>query len=164
MCASLIVSWDDYDLATSYRDFTEGGTFRNHDPSGRTLYGAEVMVRPDVQGRGVGKRLYAARRELVERLGLLRIRAGARLRNYHLHAERLSPEEYVLDVVRGRLADPTLTFQMGQGFRVIAVSRDYFRRDPESRGHAAVIEWLNPKLACPTDWAGRDRRFLLDGE
>ena len=79
MAASLIVLWDDYDMTSSWRDFTEHGTFRNHDPKGRTLYGAEVMVHPDEQGRGIGKKLYAARRELVRRMGLLRIRAGARL-------------------------------------------------------------------------------------
>ena len=44
------------------------------------LYGAEVMVHPARQGTGVGKCLYEARRALTIRLGLLRIRAGARLR------------------------------------------------------------------------------------
>ncbi|MEO6969542.1 MAG: GNAT family N-acetyltransferase [Chthoniobacterales bacterium] len=66
MAASLIVTWDDYDLTSSWRDFTEHGTFRNHHPQGRTLYGAEVMVRPSEQGRGTGKKLYKARRALVK--------------------------------------------------------------------------------------------------
>ncbi len=90
MAASLIVLWDDYDMTSSWRDFTEHGTFTNHDPKGRTLYGAEVMVRPSEQGRGIGKKIYAARRTLVQRLGLLRTRAGARLAGYHRYAERLS--------------------------------------------------------------------------
>lgn len=149
MCASLIVGWDDYDMRTSYRDFTDGGMFTNHDPAGRTLYGAEVMVHPDAQGRGVGSRLYAARRDLVRRLGLLRIRAGARLAGYGAVADRMTPEEYVVAVTCGELVDPTLTFQIRRGFRVLAVVRDYMRHDPESRGHAAVIEWLNPDLASP---------------
>ncbi|MCP5335593.1 MAG: GNAT family N-acetyltransferase [Oceanospirillaceae bacterium] len=33
---------------------TASGTFRNHNPSGRTLYGAEVFVNPQVRGCGVG--------------------------------------------------------------------------------------------------------------
>ncbi|MEX0742560.1 MAG: GNAT family N-acetyltransferase, partial [Phycisphaeraceae bacterium] len=75
MAASLIVLWDDYELDTSWIDFTDDGLFTNHDPEhGRTLYGAEVMVHSDMQGRGVGKKLYAARRQLCRRLGLLRIR------------------------------------------------------------------------------------------
>ena len=154
--ASLIVLWDDYDTETDWRDFTANGYFTNHDPeNGRTLYGAEVMVRPGYQGRGIGKRLYQARRKLVERLGLLRIRAGARLRGYSRHASRLSPEEYVVRVVRGEIADPTLSFQLKQGFAVIAVVSGYLRHDPESLGYAAVIEWLNPLVAKREDYAAQ---------
>ncbi|MEO6056991.1 MAG: hypothetical protein ABIQ49_09145 [Gemmatimonadales bacterium] len=83
----------------------------------------------------------------MRRLGLLRIRAGARLRGYHHHVGTHSPEEYVACVVRGELGDPTLSFQIRQGFRVLAVVSGYLRNDPESGGHAAVIEWLNPAAA-----------------
>lgn len=145
MAASLIIPWDDYDIDANWRDFTDGGMFTNHDPeNGRTLYGAEIMVRPAYQGRGVGSLLYRARRDLVRRLGLRRIRAGARLRGYSRWADRLTPEEYVDRVVAGEIRDPTLSFQLRHGFRVIAVVAGYLRNDPESLGHAAVIEWLNP--------------------
>jgi ribosomal protein S18 acetylase RimI-like enzyme len=161
MAASLIVLWDDYSMDTSWRDFTRHGTFTNHDPvRGRTLYGAEVMVHPRVQGRGVGKMLYRARRELCERLGKLRIRAGARLAGYSRVAATMSPEEYVAAVVKGRLADSTLTFQLKQGFHVLGVARGYLRYDPDSLGHAAVIEWINAAVATPADYAGRDPRFI----
>jgi len=143
MVASLVVLWDDYELDMDWRDFTAGGTFANHDPAGRTLYGADVMVRPDCQGRGVGKALYAARRALCRRLGLRRIRAGARLRGYHRHADTLSAAEYVRRVSLGRIGDPTLSFQLRQGFRVLGVVPGYLRNDPESLGWAAVIEWGN---------------------
>lgn len=148
MAASLIVLWDDYEMQSSWRDFTDVGLFTNHDPvRGHTLYGAEVMVRPDLQGRGVGSRIYDARSALVRRLGLWRIRAGARLRGYHRHAATLSPQAYVDRVVRGELRDPTLSFQIHRGFRVLAVVEGYLRQDHESLGFAAVIEWLNPDLA-----------------
>jgi GNAT superfamily N-acetyltransferase len=154
--ASLIVLWDDYETDTNWRDFTDVGYFTNHDAGrGRTLYGAEVMVRPNLQGRGIGKQLYKARRELVERLGLLRIRAGARLRGYHRHACQMSPGEYVLRVTRGEIADPTLTFQLRQGFVPIAVVTGYLRHDSESLGNAAVIEWLNPLVAMPEDYSAQ---------
>lgn len=147
MAASLIVLWDDYTITTSWRDFTDYGMFTNHDPlRGRTLYGAEVMVHPRWQGKGIGKLLYRAREELLIRLGLLRIRAGARLRGYHRYAGSHSPQEYVAGVVLGELGDPTLSFQLRRGFRVLAVVPGYLRHDPESDGHAAVIEWLNPEL------------------
>jgi len=160
MSSSLIVRWDDYDFHADWREWTAGGTFSNHDPeSGRTLYGAEVMVDPTIQRRGLGKRLYRARRRLVRDLGLRRIRAGARLRGYHRHADRLSPEQYVQAVVRGELRDPTLSFQLREGFEVVAIVPSYLHDDPESRGFAAVIEWLNPDVATPADSAGRDARF-----
>ena len=146
MAASLIVPWDDYDMDTNWRDFTAGGTFENHDPiHGRTLYGAEIMVHPSVRRRGIAGRLYQARRDLVAHLGLLRIRAGGRLRGYHRHAATMTPKEYVDGVVKGTLSDPTLSFQLGQGFKVLGVVPHYLEADPESLGYAAVIEWLNPK-------------------
>lgn len=145
MAASLIVLWDDYDIETDWRDFTSAGMFTNHDPvRGRTLYAAEVMVDPSRQGQGIGGMLYDARRELVMRLGLRRIRAGARLRGYHRVAARMTAQEYVSCVERGELRDPTLSFQLKRGFRVISVVSGYLRHDPESLGFAAVIEWLNP--------------------
>jgi GNAT superfamily N-acetyltransferase len=160
MAASLIVLWDDYDMTSSWRDFTEHGTFTNHDPqNGRTLYGAEVMVRPNEQGRGIGQKLYAVRRALVRRLGLLRIRAGARLAGYHLHADRLTPEQYVKKVVAGELKDLALSFQLKQGFVPLAVAPDYLHHDPESLGFAAVIEWLNPEVATPENYSRQQKRF-----
>lgn len=157
---SLIVLWDDYDMTMSWRDFTDHGMFTNHDPArGRTLYGAEVMVHPVAQGKGVGTALYQARRELTLRLGLLRIRAGARLRGYHRYADRMSADDYAIRVARGEIWDPTVSFQIRRGFHILAVVSGYLRHDHESLGHAAVIEWLNPDVARPEDWAARDPRF-----
>ncbi len=161
MASSLIVLWDDYTIDTTWRAFTANGTFANHDPErGRTLYGAEIMVHPDWQGQGIGKALYLARQELCARLGLLRIRAGARLAGYHRFAATMSPEDYTEKVVSGEIADPTLTFQLGRGFEVLGVARDYLRHDPESFGHAAVIEWINPAVATPADRGHGDPRYL----
>jgi GNAT superfamily N-acetyltransferase len=160
MAASLIIKWDDYDIDSTWRAFTDAGRFTNHDPvNGRTLYGAEVMVDPTLQRRGIGAKLYAARRNLVESLGLLRIRAGARLRGYGRYASKMTPEEYVIKVIRGELKGPTLTFQLRHGFEVIAVVSGYLRHDPESLGYAAVIEWLNKKVARPEDYAAQPTRF-----
>lgn len=160
LASSLIVRWDDYDFHAEWREWTDHGRFTNHDAAnGRTLYGAEVMVDPEVQRRGIGKLLYAARSELVVQLGLRRIRAGARLRGYQHWAKRLSPEGYVEGVVRGEIRDPTLSFQLNEGFDVVAVVHGYLRNDSESLGYAAIIEWLNPAVAGPEDARGRDSRY-----
>jgi GNAT superfamily N-acetyltransferase len=145
MAASLVIRWDDYDLEHGWRDFTDRGMFTNHDPEGHTLYGAEVMVDPETQGCGVGSLLYEARDELLRRFDLWRIRAGARLRGYHAYANLIDPERYVEKVVEGEIRDPTLSFQLHRGFRVLSVVSGYLANDPESLGYAAVIEKLNPE-------------------
>ena len=99
---------------------------------------------PSARRRGVGSRLYSAREVLAQRLGLRRIRAAARLRGYGEVAHRLTAREYVDRVAAGRRSDPTLSFQLRRGFRVLAVVPGYLRNDPESLGWAALIEWLNP--------------------
>ncbi len=151
--ATLIVFWDDYSMEDSWRDFTDNGFFTNHDPeNGRTLYAADVMVDPACQGKGIGKIIYRARERLLRERGLLRIRAGARLQGYHRRATEMKIEEYVKRVVSGELADPTLTFQLRRGFKVIGVVRDYIRNDSMSLGYAAVIEYLNEEVASPEDY------------
>lgn len=149
MAASLILRWDDYEEQANWRAFTARGTFLNHDPAGRTLYGAEVMVHPGFQRRQIGKRLYHERRDIAWRLGLRRIRAGARLRGYHRHAKRLTPAEYVRQVVHGTLRDATLSFQLREGFKVFGVVEGYLGHDPDSLGWAALIEWINEAVPDP---------------
>ena len=164
MAASLVIRWDGYDARATWREFTAAGTFTNHDPvRGRTLYGAEIMVHPGWQRRRIGRRLYQARRDIARRLQLPRIRAGARLRGYHQVHRELSADEYVLRVVRGALHDPTLSFQLREGFRVFAVVEGYLANDPESLGFAALIEWLNPEVAPPADTALRDAKWDAEG-
>ena len=160
LASSLIIRWDTYRIEDDWRTFTDCGMFTNHDPEGgRTLYAAEVMVRPDAQRRGVGSALYAARRELMARLGLRRIRGAGRLRGFHQVADRMGAVEYVQGVVRGTLHDPTLSFQLRHGFEVIAVVSNYLPHDPESQGWAAVFELLNPDFIGEPAPADRDMRF-----
>ena len=86
-------------------------------------------------------------------------RSRVRLPSYHRHEDEMSAEEYVVKVIRGELADPTLTFQFHQGFEVLDVVSDYFSNDPRSRDYAAFIVWINMKVARPQDYAGRDPRY-----
>jgi ribosomal protein S18 acetylase RimI-like enzyme len=157
--ASLIVNWDDYEFADSWNTFTDKGYFTNHDPQGKTLYGADLMVDPDTQGRGIGKLMYKARAELCQQLKLRRIRAGARLAGYARYADMLSPQEYALKVIARELGDPTLSFQLKRGFRVLAVVNGYMPKDPNSMGYAAVIEWINHRVAQPKDYRKRSPYF-----
>lgn len=142
--ASLIIqSGRDPYRAHTYGGITDGGYFHNHDSSGDTLYGADVYVDPDCQGRGVGAALYEARRKLCRSLNLRRILAGGRLTNYAEHAGTLTPESYVEKVKSGAIKDPVLGFQLREGFTVRGILRHYIT-DPVSLNHASLIEWLNP--------------------
>jgi ribosomal protein S18 acetylase RimI-like enzyme len=144
MAASLRLRWNDYPPDATYLDHTARTSFANHDPEGETLYGAEVMVDPTMRRRRIGSSLYRARRELAEQLGIAFIRAGARLSGLRRHAGKMTAREYVARVLAGDLRDPTLSFQLRQGFRVIGIAEHYFRHDPQSLGVAAIIEWANP--------------------
>lgn len=155
---SLIVDWNEYSPRDNWIDFTSAGYFHNHNPKkGKTLYGAEVMVDPDVRGKGIGKLLYEGRRQIADKYGLKRIRAGARLRGYSKFQDKLAPDDYVRKVISKEIYDPTLSFQLGQGFKVIDVAAGYLMNDPESLGYAAVIEWLNPNTNDEKDFKRQEQ-------
>ena len=54
----------------TFADIIQGGWLTSHEPDGDWLYGADVGVHPAYRGRGLAHALYAARQELVWRLGL----------------------------------------------------------------------------------------------
>ena len=145
--ASLVVMWDDHGVDHTWKAVTGDGSFRTHDPAGRTLYGAEVVVDAGRRGRGIGRALYQARRALCRRLNLRRIIAAGRLPGYRDVKDVMSPELYAMRVVWGDIADPVLRFQLSEGFHYCGVIHNYLPEDAPSCGHAALIVWLNPRYA-----------------
>jgi ribosomal protein S18 acetylase RimI-like enzyme len=144
MAVSLVVAADEWPLEVPWRVITDHGRLTTHSVAGDTLYAAGVAVDPAARGLGVGSALYRGREALALELGLRRIRAGARIPGYGPLADRMSPEAYVEEVVRGLRKDPTLSFQLAKGFQVLGVAPGYLRTDLESRGYAAVVEWRAP--------------------
>ncbi|QID19316.1 GNAT family N-acetyltransferase [Nitrogeniibacter mangrovi] len=144
-CASaLIVSWDEWAESHTWKEITGAGTFENHTPEGKTLYGAEVFVAPEARGLGIGHQLYEGRRTLCRAMNLKRIIACGRLPGYHEQAAEMTPEFYVQQVVCGDLHDPVLSFQLHEGFHYSGLVEDYLPEDTESCGYASIIVWLNP--------------------
>jgi hypothetical protein len=161
MTASLIVRWDHYDMFDTWDDLTAHGMLTNHDgQNGHTLYGVEAIIDPAMQGHGLGHKIVSAQKDLTRRLGLWRMRGGARLREYHHHAGKMSAADYVIAVVHGQLVDHTLTFHLHEGFHVMAVLPHYLSEDSETLGYAALVEWLNPDTVQPHHYADRPTRFL----
>lgn len=114
----------------------------NHDPDGDWYYGTDISVHPDHRGRGIGRLLYQARKDLVRRDGKRGIIAGASLPGYYDYKSRMSAAEYVDKVVAGELSDPTLSFQLSNGFEVRGMLEDYLE-DEADDGWAALIVWEN---------------------
>lgn len=144
-CASsLIVLWDDWCDSHTWKDITAAGSFDNHNPQGKTLYGAEVFVDPDLRGKRIGHALYEGRRRLCRVMNLKRIIACGRLPGYHEHATEMSAEDYAKRVVWGDFRDPVLGFQLHEGFHYCGVIEAYLPEDRESCGNASLIVWLDP--------------------
>lgn len=139
---SLIVQLDDDSPWYSYDEITGSGTFSTHDPSGDTLYGADIAVHPDHRGQGVAGALYVRRRRLLRQLNLRRMVAGGRIPGYEAHAGRLTAEAYVEQVVAGELVDPALNAHLKAGYRVRGVHMGYLR-DEQSLDYATFLELEN---------------------
>ncbi len=142
---SLIVQIDDSSPWYSYSEITGGGTFSTHDPSGDTLYGADIAVHPDFRRRGIANKLYEARRKLVRRFNLRRMVAGGRIPGYRKHAGKLTPEEYVEKVIAGELTDPSLNAHLRAGYQVRGVHMGYLA-DAHSLDFATFLEYTNPRF------------------
>lgn len=127
----------------SWAEVADEGWIRTCDPTGDTLYGIDIAVRPSMRGHGVARALYQARFALVRRLGLVRFLAGSRLSGYH-HYRYLTPEAYASEVVAGVLRDPVITPQLKAGLRPLQplhVVHDYLT-DADSSDCALLMEWL----------------------
>lgn len=140
---SLTIDYNSLGDNHTYKDATGNYTFDTHNPNGDVLYGIEIFIRPEHRGLRLGRRLYDARKELCEKLNLRAIVAGARLPRYGEQAKDLSPKQYIEKVKYKELYDPTLTFQMSNGFHVRKILKGYMPGDVESLEYAALIEWIN---------------------
>lgn len=136
----------DFDFDHPNHRFSEicaGFYFTNHNPDGAWYYGADISVHPDYRGQGIGRRIYAARKELVQAANRRGIVAGGLIPGYAAHKAALSVQEYVDAVVAGRLDDPTLTFQRKMGFEVWGLLEEYID-DSASDNWSTLIVWENP--------------------
>lgn len=115
----------------------------NHDPDGEWYYGTDITVHPDHRRRGIGKELYRLRKDLVRRYGKRGIIAGGSIPGFLHHKAHLEAGEYVERVVAGELYDPTLTFQLENGFEVRGLLPDYMA-DEADDGWATLIVWEPP--------------------
>lgn len=142
--SSIIIDWDDYAASAQWATITGHGTFNTHNPLGKTLYGADLSVDPLARRKGIGSLLYQARKKMVKDRDLKRFLTGGRIPGYALVSKEISPKQYVAEVIQGKRKDPTLNFQLKNGFVVLDIVQDYLP-DGESLDYATLLEWLNPE-------------------
>jgi GNAT superfamily N-acetyltransferase len=130
------------DIQHTFLQAVAGGWLTNHLADGEWLYGADMGLHPRYRGMKVGSRLYAARQELVKQLKLRGEVAGGMLPGYHAYRKRMHIEDYVRKVVSGDLKDPTLSFQLKNGFKVRGILYHHYESDTDP--HAALIVRENP--------------------
>ncbi len=143
-CSSLIVYLDDDSPWYAHGEITGFGSFSTHDPSGNTLYGADIAVDPDCQGQGVSKKLYAARKALLRRHNLKQMIAGGRIPGYSAYLGKMSAKEYVDKVLRGELRDKALNAHLRAGYEVKGVHYGYID-DEQSLGYSTHLVMANTK-------------------
>jgi predicted amidohydrolase/GNAT superfamily N-acetyltransferase len=163
-CAlSIIVDYTKYGDKHTYDEITGDETFKTHNPKGDVLYGIEVFVHPEHRGLRLGRRLYDARKELCESLNLKSIIAGGRIPNYQDHAHELTPREYIDKVKMREVFDPTLSFQLANGFQVRRILKNYWPEDTESREFATLLEWQNIYYQEEEDWVKQPKQVIRLG-
>ena len=126
------------------KEFVESAESESgHDPNGRWYYGTDIVVSPSYRRRGIGKELYDLRKQICVDLGLAGIVAGGVIPGYAAHKDDMSADEYIVEVSAGRLYDPTLTFQLENGFEALCALADYIT-DPAVDNWASLIVWHTP--------------------
>ena len=137
------------DFDFDHVDHEASEVYNAHDPNGEWYYGTTIAVLPEYRGRGIGNELYKRRKDVVRRLNKRGIVAGGVLPGYAEHKDTMSAEEYLEKVSAGELYDPTLTFQIENGFEARAVIHDYVK-DESVGNNACLIVWDNPDYT-PSD-------------
>lgn len=139
---AIIVQLDDNAHTYTYEEITGGGTFSTHDPSGDTLYGADIGVDPGYRGMGIAGMLYDQRKRLMKRYNLRRMVAYGRIPGYNAVAGKMTAEEYVQKVLKGELKDASLAAHLKAGYQTKRVLLD-FLWDNASLNYSTWLEMPN---------------------
>lgn len=115
-----------------------------HDPKAHWVYGLDVSVHPDYQGKGIGREIYNARQEVAKQLGCLgQMTAGMPI-GFDKVKDQMTIAEYCDKLIKGEIIDPTVTAQTKCGFILVEPLFDYLD-DPRSGNCSVLMYWpLDP--------------------
>ena len=140
--AGILLDFDFEDYQHTIAEITGDHQCGNHDPNGRWYYGTDIAVDPEYRRQGIGAAMYNLRKDLVRRLGKDGIIAGGHMHGFEQCKHEMSADEYIASVRNGDRYDPTLTFQMEQGFELLGALENYLP-DESTDGWSALIVWRN---------------------
>jgi 4-aminobutyrate aminotransferase / (S)-3-amino-2-methylpropionate transaminase / 5-aminovalerate transaminase len=136
--ATVRLNFDLNHIDHTFADIIQGGWLTSHQPDGVWLYGADLSVRPEYRGRGLGTALYAARQEVVWRLKLKGQVTAGMISGYGALKETMPAEQYYEGVLAGRIRDPTLSVQMNIGFEPRGLLANYLN-DPVCDNYSVLL-------------------------
>jgi GNAT superfamily N-acetyltransferase len=148
--SGFLIDFDFDDSQHTFQEIIDEGFYTHHQDDGDWYYGGDISVHPDFRRRGIGSRLYDARKNIVKTLNRKGIVAGGLIPDYADYKDALSPREYVDKVVNDELFDSTLTFQLRRGFTVRGLLKDYIE-DEASDNWATLIVWENTDYKLEQD-------------
>lgn len=140
---ALLTQFDPKHPAHTWEEVTDNGYIRNHDPKGNTLYVVDICIRPAFRKLDLGKWLLQSLYEVVVHQDLERLLGGGRMPGYHKYAQDMTAEQYIEQVVQGKLKDPVISFLLRCGRTPVAIVENYLE-DEESLNYGTLMEWKNP--------------------
>ncbi|MDT8413149.1 MAG: bifunctional GNAT family N-acetyltransferase/carbon-nitrogen hydrolase family protein [Vicingaceae bacterium] len=163
-CAlSIIVDSPKFDDQHTYKEITGNYTFNTHTEDGDVLYGIDIFIKPEYRGLRLGRRLYEYRKELCENLNLRAIFMGGRIPNYHLHANEMTPKEYIQKVRTHEIHDPVLNYQISNDFHPVRIIKGYLEGDEASSEYAVLLRWDNIYYEKPNKKAKTIKKIVRLG-
>lgn len=144
--SALLIDWDaPHSGERTWATLTGDGAFTTHEPQGRSLYAAELVVDASARGFGAGRSLLQAQRKLARRLNMKRVVATPMLAGYDGLDAGVTPEDFAMRIVWGDAVVPEWRFLMAQGFQYCGVVRSFHWEG----SHAGLLAWLNPLYGPP---------------
>ena len=120
---------------------TGNGYFHTHVPAGGTLYVADVSLAPDVDRALARQALDAALLALSAEWGVERVLNACRLPGFAAHADTLTPEAYVDEVVAHGLIEPVMQDLVARGYRPAGLLPDLQNQPRSKEQLATLMEW-----------------------
>jgi 4-aminobutyrate aminotransferase/(S)-3-amino-2-methylpropionate transaminase len=139
----------------TFGEIIQGGWLTSHQPGGAWLYGADISVLPQYRGRGIATALYAARQEVVWRLGLQGQVTAGMIPGYGAVKQQMTAEEYYNAVLAGKIRDSTLSMQMNAGFEPRGLIENYLN-DPVCDNYSVLLV-----LDAAKDIRGASRKHAM---